>query len=160
MKRIVLALLVASILNAPADSTISPDSDRAPLFQVYRLKRTAPDSYDNGPNARPTHHFSADGSPLITIYSLKDFLLEADRQSVRVVLMKKDASVFELAMHRDGVLGITAGDTAAIMISSKPFDGSITFSDPVAGYLRRRFHIEPGTNDKMPVVSTPPSSSR
>jgi len=127
---------------------IRPDSSGVPLFQVFELIQTGPDTYDAGPSGRPTHHWKVDDKhPLLVVQSLSDFLLEADKKSVRVVLNKKDAPVMDEAFRKYGVLGITAGDTATILMSSTPFDGSIAFSDPVAAYLRQRFRVKPGTNE-------------
>ena len=130
---------------------VTPDSSGTPLFQVFALITTGPDTYDSGPDGRSTHHWKIDDQhPLLVVQSLADFLLEADKKRVRVILNQHDAPIFAQAFQKYGVLGITAGDTVAIITSSRPFDGSVTFSDPVAGYLRHRFHVVPGTNQIAP----------
>jgi len=148
-----VAAIALGILFFGSHSTadIRADSSNVPLFQVFKLIQTGPDTYDSGPSGRPTHHWKTDDKgPLVTVQSLNDFLLEADKKSVRVILNKKDASVVADSFQKYGVLGITAGDAATILMSSKPFDGSITFTDPVAAYLRQRFHVKPNTNELEP----------
>jgi hypothetical protein len=82
------------------------------------------------------------------VQSLSDFLLEDDKKSVRVVLNKKDSAVMAEAFRKYGVLGVTARNAATIIISGTPFDGSLTFDNPIAGDLRQRFHIKPNTNER------------
>jgi hypothetical protein len=161
----VLALLGVFLLANSYGDDIRPDSTGTPLFQVFNLIQTEPDTYDSGPSGRPTHHWKVDDKhPLLVVQSLTDFLLEADKKSVRVILNKNDAPIVAEAFKKYGVLGITAGDTATILMSSSPFDGSITFADPVAAYLRQRFHIKPGINEAdssfdSSATSPSPSSS-
>jgi len=154
----IVGIFLPSLLFA---GDIRPDSSGVPLFQVFELIQTGPDTYDSGPSGRPTHHWKVDDKqPLLVVQSLSDFLLEADKKSVRVILNKNDAPVVAQAFRKYGVLGITAGDTATILMSSTPFDGSLTFADPVAAYLRQRFHIKPNTNevDSSAKSASPPSS--
>jgi hypothetical protein len=147
LKAVALALGFL-FFESHSTADLRADSSTVPLFQVFQLIQTEPDTYDSGPSGRPTHHWKVeDKHPLVAVSSLTDFLLEADKKSVRVILNKKDAPLVADAFKKYGVLGITAGDTATILMSSRPFDGSITFADPVAAYLRQRFHIKPNTNE-------------
>ena len=155
MTRIVYSLLLASLASIQSQAQIQPHG-AAPLLQFYHLKQTAPDSYDNGPNARPTHHFAIKSDALLTISSLKNFFLEADKEGVRIILNDPDASRFSEAMKKYQILGITAGGTGTIMLDShpnEPFDGSLMFSGPVASYIRQRFDVTPGTNIILPAKS-------
>jgi hypothetical protein len=150
MKKTLAILSVLLLVNLHA-ADVQPDSTGTPLFQVFMLIQTGPDTYDSGPSGRPTHHWKVDDKhPLVVVKSLDDFLLEKNKKSVRVILNKTDTPVVAESFRKYGVLGITAGDTATILMSSTPFDGSLSFADPVAAYLRQRFHIKPGTNEADP----------
>jgi hypothetical protein len=83
---------------------------------------------------------------LLVVHSLSDFFLEADKQGIRVVLNEADSKIMSDAFRTYGIVGISAGETGTIMMSTHPFDGRITFQGPVATYLRSRFHVVPGTN--------------
>ncbi len=141
MRRL-LALIALLCPIALAADEIRPDASGAPIFQVYPLIENA------------SEHLSLDHAhPLLSIESLSDIFLKSDKRRVRVVLTADDARAFAHILQNYEAVGITAGDAIALIKSGR-FNGSLTFDDPVAAYLRHRFHVKPDSN----VVDAPPIS--
>lgn len=135
-----LALLCPALLAA---DEIRPDASGAPIFEVYPLIENASESV------------SLDHAHLLlSVNELRDIFLKADKRRVRVVLTPDDAKAFAALLHGHEAVGVTAGDAVALIKSGRGFDGSLTFDDPVAAYLRHRFHVKPGSND----VDAPPQN--
>ena len=132
-------LLASGTLQA---DDIRPDASGAPLFQVFPLIENA------------SEHISVDHAhPLLSIESLRDFYLKNDKRRVRVVLNPDDARAFLNILQTHEAVAITAGETTALIKSGR-FNGSLTFDDPVAAYLRHRFHVKPNSNE----VDAPPAN--
>jgi hypothetical protein len=137
----VLATLSLPALLAADD--IRPDASGVPIFQVYPL-------VENSSNGISIDH----AHPLLSVESLSDIYLKADKRRVRIVLTAQDAKAFEKILEKFDGVGITAGHDVAMISGYKGFNGSLTFDDPIAAYLRQRFHVKPGSNE----VDRPPIS--
>jgi hypothetical protein len=150
---ILAALILADI--ARADELV-PEDAKTPLFVIYEMHWDVPAK--DAPTK--THSAHADKA-VLTVYSLSDMLLQADKKGVRVVLNEKDAKTFaELTRAHDWLLLQADKSTGVIMHIRGPIeDGSIllddsTFGTAVAAYLRRRFHVKPNSNEMEPVKPT------
>jgi hypothetical protein len=142
-----LGLLVAVLLGGAVavHADLRPDSSGVPLFSVYALIKT---HADNSTPGQVVHNWAIDRAhPLLAVESVADFYLKNDKRRVRVVLTPDDAKAFAALARQYDQLGLTAGDASALLTTGRGFDGSLTFDDPIAAYLRHRFHIKPGTND-------------
>jgi hypothetical protein len=160
--RIAFILFIALLTDVRADSDIRPDPGMTPLFQVLAVN-SQPDTYENG-QAKPTHHCTIDDKhPLLTVYELKDFLLEPDKEGCRIVFTNSDSAKFKKLTEQYPLLCLTGGKDATVILKTDSFTGSITFtkthfSGPMAVYLRRRFHIVPGTNEEERSATPAPAS--
>ena len=135
-----LAMLCPAVLLA---DDLRPDASGVPLFQVFPLVRNA------------SEQVSIDrGHPLLSVETVSDFFLKADKRRVRVVLTPDDAKAFAEILQNNEAVGIAAGDTTAL-ITGKVFHGSLTFDNPVAAYLRHRFHVKPDSNEVDPPPRSP-----
>lgn len=153
MKTILFAfVLLIRAATAHADE-ILPTDPKTPLFTIYE------NHFDPQPkDAQPRTHYGHVGKPLLTVYSLADLLLQADKKGVRVVLTEEDAKTFAEITRKYQYPLLLAGDQKAgvIMHFTAPIeDGSILFSDSnysadVAGYLRHRFRVKPTSNEIEP----------
>ena len=128
-----LVILVPSLLRA---DELRPDASGVPIFQVFELVRNVSDEV-----SIDYQH------PLLSVESVSDFFLKTDKRRVRVVLNPDDAKAFADILQNHEAVAITAGDAKAVIKSGKGFDGSLTFDNPVAAYLRHRFHVKPGSNE-------------
>ena len=147
----VLALLIRASFGH-ADE-ILPIDPKTPLFTIYE------NHFDPPPkDAQPRTHYGHAGKRLLTVYSLADLLLQADKKGVRVVLTDKDAKTFAEITRKfqypvliagDEVAGVTMHFTASIENGSIMFTDS-NYSGDVAQYLRRRFRVKPNSNDFQP----------
>jgi len=126
-----LALLGPAVLLA---DDLRPDTSGVPLFHVFPLMRNA------------SEQVSIDlDHPLLSVESVSDLFLKGDKRRVRIVLNADDAKALADILHHYEAVGITAGQTTALIKSGRDFNGSLTFDDPVAAYLRHRFHLKPGS---------------
>jgi hypothetical protein len=122
---------------------LRPDTSGVPLFQVFPLMRNAADQV------------SIDlDHPLLSVESVSDLFLKGDKRRVRLVLNADDAKTLADILRHYEAVGITAGRTTALIKSGRDFNGSLTFDDPVAAYLRHRFHLKPGSAE----VDAPPAN--
>ena len=136
----VLALMCPALLAA---DDFRPDASGVPIFQVFPLIQ----------NSSKVLSIDRD-HPLLSVEEVSDIYLKGDKHRVRLVLPADDAKAFaQILLKFDGV-GITAGHDTALISGYKGFNGSLTFDDPIAGYLRQRFHVKPGSNE----VDAPPVS--
>jgi hypothetical protein len=135
-----LALLCPALLAA---DDIRPDASGVPILQVFPLMTNSSKS------------LSIDHAHLLlSVDALSDIYLKSDKRRVRIVLTADDAKAFaKILVKFDGV-GITAGHDEAMISGYKGFNGSLTFDNPIAAYLRQRFHVKAGSND----VDRPPIS--
>ena len=142
MKRmlVVLALLCPALLAA---DDIRPDASGVPILQVFPLIENS------------SKILSVDRDhPLLSVESLSDIYLKNDRRRVRIVLTADDAKAFAAILRKFDGVGITAGHDTALITGYTGFNGSLTFDNPIASYLRQRFHVKPNSND----VDVPPIS--
>jgi hypothetical protein len=139
-------MLVALALMGPtllAADDIRPDASGVPIFQVFPLIENS------------SKVLSVDRDhPLLSVETLSDIYLKNDKRRVRIVLTADDAKTFAAILHKFDGVGITAGHDTALITGYTGFNGSLTFDDPIAAYLRQRFHIKPGSNE----VDAPPIS--
>jgi hypothetical protein len=136
----VLALMWPAMLAA---DDIRPDASGVPIFQVFPLLE----------NSSKVVSIDRD-HPLLSVEEVSDIYLKGDKRRVRVVLTADDAKAFaKILLKFDGV-GVIAGHDTALISGYKGFNGSLTFDDPIAAYLRQRFHVKPGSNE----VDRPPIS--
>lgn len=143
--------LFLSGLVARGDEIKPGDSD-LPLFILYEPHFDPPKKDDP-----PQKHSMHAGQVLLTVHSLSDLLLQADKKGVRVVLNEEDTKTFATLTHKFQYLILTVGDpkvkVGVVMHISAPIeDGSILFNEasyslPVAEYLRQRFHVKPDSNE-------------
>jgi len=136
----VLALLCPAALAA---DTIRPDASGVPILVVFPLIE----------NNSKVVSIDRD-HPLLSVEELRDIYLKGDKRRVRIVLTADDARAMEKILARFDGVGITAGRDTAMISGFKGFDGSLTFDNPIAAYLRQRFHVKPGSND----IDRPPVS--
>jgi hypothetical protein len=136
----VLALLCPAVLAA---DTIRPDASGLPIFQVFPLIE----------NSSKVMSIDRD-HPLLSVEELSDIYLKGDKHRVRIVLTADDSKAFAAILAKFDGVGITVGHDTAMISGYKGFNGSLTFSDPIAADLRQRFHVKPGSND----VDGPPLS--
>jgi hypothetical protein len=141
MRRILALILILSPASLHADD-LRPDSSGAPILRVFPLVRGASNQV-----------MLDQGHPLLSIDAVSDFMLKTDKRRVRVVLTSDDAQALSRILRAYEAVGVIAGDSKAV-ISGSHFDGSLTFDNPVAAYLRQRFHVKPDSNE----VIQPPSS--
>jgi hypothetical protein len=141
----ILPALIAILLPAVlAADDLRPDSSGVPLFQVFPLIRNA------------SEQVSIDRDhPLLSVEAVRDFYLKNDKRRVRVVLTPDDAKAFTTILQTHEAVGITAGETTALIKSGTGFNGSLTFDNPVAAYLRHRFHVKPASNEVDPPPLNP-----
>lgn len=141
MKTLVLIALLCPAILAADD--IRPDNSGVPILQVFPLIRNA------------SQKISLDRDhPLLSVESVSSVFLKTDKRRIRIVLTDDDAKAFAAILGRSEAVGIAAGDEVALIKSGRGFDGSLTFDNPVAAYLRHRFHVEPDSNK----VDAPPVS--
>ena len=138
-----LALFALAGPGMLAADDLRPDGSGVPLFQVYPLVR----------NASAKVSIDRD-HPLLSVEAVSDFFLKNDKRRVRIVLTPEDAKAFADILQTHDAVGIAAGETTA-MITGKQFHGSLTFDDPVAAYLRHRFHVKPDSNEVDPPPASP-----
>ena len=136
----VLALMCPAMLMA---DNIRPDASGLPIFQVFPLIE----------NTSKVVSIDRD-HPLLSVEELSDIYLKGDKHRVRIVLTADDAKSFAAILGKFDGVGITVGHDTAMISGYKGFNGSLTFSDPIAADLRQRFHVKPGSND----VDGPPVS--
>jgi len=136
----VLALMCPAMLMA---DNIRPDASGLPIFQVFPLIE----------NTSKVVSIDRD-HPLLSVEELSDIYLKGDKHRVRIVLTADDAKAFAAILGKFDGVGITVGHDTAMISGYKGFNGSLTFSDPIAADLRQRFHVKPGSND----VDGPPVS--
>ena len=136
----VLALMCPAMLMA---DNIRPDASGLPIFQVFPLIE----------NTSKVVSIDRD-HPLLSVEELSDIYLKGDKHRVRIVLTADDAKAFAAILGKFDGVGITVGHDTAMISGYKGFNGSLTFSDPIAADLRQRFHVKPGSND----VDGPPLS--
>jgi hypothetical protein len=136
----VLALMCPAMLMA---DNIRPDASGLPIFQVFPLIE----------NTSKVVSLDRD-HPLLSVEELSDIYLKGDKHRVRIVLTADDAKAFAAILGKFDGVGITVGHDTAMISGYKGFNGSLTFSDPIAADLRQRFHVKPGSND----VDGPPLS--
>ena len=142
MKRILVLLALLGFAALRADD-FRPDASGAPIFQVFPLIEN------------PSNNVSLDhGHLLLSVDKVSDIFLKKDLRRVRVVLTTDDARAFASILDRFDAVGITAGDYVALISGHTGFNGSLTFDNPVAAYLRQRFHVKPGSNE----VDAPPAN--
>lgn len=134
------AILAPSLLMA---DTIRPDASGVPIFQVFPLIE----------NSSKVVSIDRD-HPLLSVEELSDIYLKGDKHRVRIVLTADDAKALAAILAKFDGVGITVGHDTAMISGYKGFNGSLTFSDPIATDLRQRFHVKPGSND----VDAPPVS--
>jgi hypothetical protein len=136
-----IAILLPAVLTA---DDLRPDGSGVPLFQVFPLIRNA------------SAQVSIDHDhPLLSVETVSDFFLKNDKRRVRVVLTPIDAKAFTTILQTHEAVAITAGETTALIKSGTGFNGSLTFDDPVAAYLRHRFHVKPASNEVDPPPLSP-----
>ena len=136
----VLALMCPAMLMA---DNIRPDASGLPIFQVFPLIE----------NSSKVMSIDRD-HPLLSVEELSDIYLKGDKHRVRIVLTTDDAKAFAAILGKFDGVGITVGHDTAMISGYKGFNGSLTFSDPIAADLRQRFHVKPGSND----IDGPPIS--
>ena len=136
----VLALMCPAMLMA---DNIRPDASGLPIFQVFPLIE----------NTSKVVSIDRD-HPLLSVEELSDIYLKGDKHRVRIVLTADDAKAFAAILGKFDGVGITVGHDTAMISGYKGFNGSLTFSDPIAADLRQRFHVKPGSND----IDGPPIS--
>ena len=136
-----IALLCPAVLMA---DDLRPDASGVPIFQVFPL-------ITNSSNSVSIDH----DHPLLSVETLKDIYLKDDKRRVRVVLTEDDARAFARILEKFDGVGITAGHDVAMISGYKGFNGSLTFDDPIASYLRHRFHVKPNSNDVDPPPLNP-----
>ena len=141
--RALLALVVLLLPTRGWADDFRPDSSGAPIFRVFPLLRGASDQV-----ILDHEH------PLLSVEAVGEFLLKGDKRRVRVVLTTGDAQALTQILHSHEAVGLVAGGSTAIITGSH-FDGSLTFDDPVAAYLRRRFHVKADSNDVQPPPPNP-----
>jgi hypothetical protein len=134
------AILLPGLLRA---DDIRPDASGAPIFQVFPL-------IENSSNNVSIDHDHL----LLSVDKVSDIFLKKDLRRVRLVLTADDSRALAAILNRFDGVGITAGDTVALISGHTGFNGSLTFDNPVAAYLRQRFHVKPGSNE----VDAPPAS--
>ncbi len=152
MKSFLFAVLVIVFTRVAYPDEILPADPKTPLIEIYDIQ------FDPPKKDEPPHHHSGHaGKVLLSVYSLRDLLLQADRKGVRVVLNDEDAKVFASLTHKYPYLVLVASPKAGVImhIAAPIEDGSIlfdksTYAVPVAEYLRRRFHVKPDSNDFEP----------
>ena len=137
---VALALMCPAMLMA---DNIRPDASGLPIFQVFPLIE----------NTSKVVSIDRD-HPLLSVEELSDIYLKGDKHRVRIVLTDDDAKAFAKILAKFDGVGITVGHDTAMISGFKGFNGSLTFSDPIAADLRQRFHVKPGSND----VDGPPLS--
>jgi hypothetical protein len=135
-----LAMLGPALLMA---DNIRPDSSGLPIFTVYPLMQ----------NSSKILSLDRD-HPLLSVEEISDIYLKGDKRRVRIVLTADDAKAFAAILLKFDGVGIAAGNNVAVVSGYKGFNGSLTFDDPIAAYLRQRFHVKPGSNE----VDAPPLS--
>jgi hypothetical protein len=139
-------MLAALVLMCPAvlaADDYRPDSSGVPIFQVFPLLE----------NSSKVLSIDRD-HPLLSVEEVSDIYLKGDKRRVRVVLTADDAKAFAAILHRFDGVGLIAGKNTAMISGYTGFDGSLTFDDPIAAYLRQRFHVRPGSNQ----VDVPPAN--
>ena len=137
----VVALLWPALLAA---GDYRPDSSGVPIFQVFPLLE----------NSSKVISIDRD-HPLLSVEEVSDIYLKNDKRRVRVVLTADDAKTFAAILRKFDGVGLIAGRNTAMISGYAGFDGSLTFDDPIAAYLRQRFHVKPGTNDVTPPPVSP-----
>ena len=135
-----LALLCPALLSA---DDIRPDESGVPIFQVFPL-------IQNSSKVLSIDH----DHPLLSVESLGDIYLKGDKRRVRIVLNADDTRALAAILHKYDGVGVTAGKNVAVITGYTGFNGSLTFDDPIAAYLRQRFHVKPNSNE----VDAPPVS--
>jgi hypothetical protein len=143
MKPLLVLLALLGPLALRADD-LRPDSSGVPILQVFPLVRTASEQV-----AIDRDH------PLLSIETVSDFFLKADRRRVRLVLTPDDAKAFASILQDHEAVAVAAGQTTALIKSGRGFNGSLTFDNPVAAYLRQRFHVKPDSNEVDPPPLSP-----
>jgi hypothetical protein len=136
----VLALACPAMLTA---DDIRPDSSGVPILQVFPLIE----------NSSKVLSIDRD-HPLLSVEEVSDIYLKNDKRRVRIVLTADDARTFTAILHKFDGVGLIAGKDTALITGYTGFDGSLTFDNPIAAYLRQRFHVRPGSNE----VDAPPTS--
>jgi hypothetical protein len=126
-----------------AADDIRPDASGAPIFQVFPL-------IENSSNNVSLDHDHL----LLSVDKVSDIFLKKDQRRVRIVLTADDTRALTAILNRFDGVGITAGDSVALISGHTGFNGSLTFDNPVAAYLRQRFHVKPGSNE----IDAPPVS--
>jgi len=136
----IIAMLGPAVLMA---DDFRPDSSGVPIFTVFPLIE----------NSSKVLSIDRD-HPLLNVEEVSDFYLKGDKRRVRIVLTAEDAKAFAAILQKFDGVGLAAGKNVAMVSGFKGFNGSLTFDDPIAAYLRHRFHIKPGSNE----VNAPPIS--
>ena len=138
-----LAVLVLACTAMLMADDIRPDSSGVPIFQVFPLIENS------------SKILSVDRDhPLLSVEELSDIYLKGDKRRVRIVLTADDAKTFAALLHKFDGVGLIAGKDTALITGYTGFNGSLTFDDPIAAYLRQRFHVKPNSNE----VDAPPVS--
>jgi hypothetical protein len=140
LPRLIALLALIGIAALRADD-FRPDASGVPIIQVYPL-------ITNSSNNVSIDHAHL----LLSVDKVSDIFLKKDQRRVRLVLTAADARAFAAILRKFDGVGITAGDKVALISGYTGFNGSLTFDNPVAAYLRQRFHVKPGTNQ----VDAPP----
>jgi hypothetical protein len=135
-----LLMLAPALLQA---GELRPDSSGAPIFRMFPLVHGASEQL-----------IIDHQHPLLSVESVADFLLKADKRRVRVVLTPEDAMTMTSILQTYNAVGIIAGESTAVLSGTR-FDGSLTFDNPVAAYLRQRFHVKPDSNEVVPPPAKP-----
>jgi hypothetical protein len=139
-------LLAVLALSCPATLAVAdyrPDASGVPILEVFPLLE----------NSSKVVSIDRD-HPLLSVEEVSDIYLKSDKRRVRVVLTAGDAKAFAAILHKFDGVGLIAGRDTAMISGYKGFDGSLTFDNPIAAYLRQRFHVKPGSNE----VDAPPVS--
>jgi hypothetical protein len=142
--KMLLVLIVALCPAVLMADDLRPDNSGVPIFQVFPL-------ITNSSNNVSIDH----DHPLLSVEALKDIYLKNDKRRVRVVLTDDDARAFTRILEKFDGVGISAGHDVALVSGYKGFNGSLTFDNPVAAYLRQRFHVKPDSNEVDPPPVSP-----
>jgi hypothetical protein len=137
---VLLALLGPAALMA---DELRPDSSGVPILQVYPLLE----------NSSRVVSIDRD-HPLLSVEEVSDLYLKNDKRRVRIVLTADDAKAFAAILRRFDGVGVVAGRNTALITGYTGFNGSLTFDNPIAAYLRHRFHVKPNSNE----VDAPPAN--
>ncbi len=146
-QRLPFLLLIAILALTVRGEEVKPPENEVPLFRIYEAVQDA----EGAGGVHNVHQ----GKLLLTVRTLGNLLVQADKESVRVVLNEADTKAFEKITTDYRLLLTQSGDESASslsMVKEPRKSGSLYFgeqyrSGDMAAYIRKRFHFKPGTND-------------